>query len=150
MLFESPPLSPSELLDDVHVGKMQLPDFQRPWKWDDERIISLLATVTLGYPLGVVMTLRSGGPVETTDSRGKSIARWYYLDIEGALDTDTSREDVILSAPANRGYRGGYGRRDRRVGVADAGGGAAAVCLLVQRVPAGGGCRQAAPGAAVA
>ena len=62
MLFESPPLSLSELLDDIHDGKIQLPDFQRPWKWDDERIVSLLATVTLGYPLGVVMTLRTGGP----------------------------------------------------------------------------------------
>ena len=41
MLFESPPLSLSELLDDIHVGKIQLPDFQRPWKWDDERIVSL-------------------------------------------------------------------------------------------------------------
>jgi len=62
MLFESPPLSLSELLDDIHDGKIHLPDFQRPWKWDDERIVSLLATVTLGYPLGVVMTLRTGGP----------------------------------------------------------------------------------------
>jgi hypothetical protein len=29
------------------------------WKWDDERIVSLLATVTRGYPLGVVMTLQT-------------------------------------------------------------------------------------------
>ena len=147
MLFESPPLSLSELLDDIHVGKIQLPDFQRPWKWDDERIISLLATVTLGYPLGVVMTLahrrtwnrfkprplsgshvppgtepaellmdgqqrmtslyqalRSGGPVETTDSRGRPITRWYYLDIESALNDLASREDVILSVPADRKF----------------------------------------------
>ena len=147
MLFESPPLSLSELLDDIHVGKIQLPDFQRPWKWDDERIVSLLATVTLGYPLGVVMTLRtgghgtrfkprplsgshvppgtepaellmdgqqrmtslyqalrSGGPVETTDSRGRPITRWYYLDIESALNDLASREDVILSVPADRKY----------------------------------------------
>ncbi len=44
------------------AGKVQLPDFQRPWKWDDDRILSLLATVTLGYPLGVMMTLETGGP----------------------------------------------------------------------------------------
>jgi hypothetical protein len=147
MLFESPPLSLSELLDDIHDGKIQLPDFQRPWKWDDERIVSLLATVTLGYPLGVVMTLRTGGPgtrfkprplsgsyvppgmepaellmdgqqrmtslyqalrssgpVETTDARGKPIERWYYLDIEGANNELMTREDVILSVPADRKY----------------------------------------------
>ncbi|MGH3191656.1 MAG: GmrSD restriction endonuclease domain-containing protein [Streptosporangiaceae bacterium] len=62
MLFESPPLKLSALLDDVYDGRIQLPDFQRPWKWDDEHIVSLLATVTLGYPMGVVMTLQTGGP----------------------------------------------------------------------------------------
>lgn len=62
LLFESPPLSLSTLLDDVHTGKLQLPDFQRLWKWDDERIVSLLATVIMGYPLGVIMTLTTGGP----------------------------------------------------------------------------------------
>lgn len=61
MLFESPPLYLRELLDSVHDGRIQLPDFQRQWKWDDEHIVSLLATVTRGYPLGVVMTLQTGG-----------------------------------------------------------------------------------------
>ncbi|CAO5146994.1 GmrSD restriction endonucleases N-terminal domain-containing protein [Frankia sp. AiPs1] len=50
-----------DLLRSVQAGKIQLPDFQRPWKWDDDRIRSLLATVTLDYPLGVIMTLETGG-----------------------------------------------------------------------------------------
>ncbi|NKZ07968.1 DUF262 domain-containing protein [Actinomadura latina] len=45
----------------VNDGRMQLPDFQRPWKWDDERIIALLATVTRHYPVGVMMALETGG-----------------------------------------------------------------------------------------
>ncbi|WP_405004327.1 DUF262 domain-containing protein [Kitasatospora purpeofusca] len=49
------------VLDDISSGKLQLPEFQRNWKWDDERIRALLATITLGYPLGVVMTLETGG-----------------------------------------------------------------------------------------
>jgi hypothetical protein len=53
-----------ELLKSVQAGKVQLPDFQRQWKWDDERIRSLLATVTLDYPLGVVMTLETGGEAQ--------------------------------------------------------------------------------------
>lgn len=61
MLFESPPLYLRELLDSIRAGRIQLPDFQRQWKWDDEHIVSLLATVTRGYPLGVVMTLQTGG-----------------------------------------------------------------------------------------
>lgn len=50
-----------KLLGQVAEGKVQLPEFQRAWKWDDDRIRSLLATVTLDYPLGVVMTLENGG-----------------------------------------------------------------------------------------
>ncbi|MFF3561403.1 DUF262 domain-containing protein [Streptomyces sp. NPDC002574] len=46
-----------ELLADVASGTLQLPDFQREWKWDDDRIRAIIATVTLDYPLGVVMTL---------------------------------------------------------------------------------------------
>ncbi len=61
MPFDSPDLNLGELLGSVAKGKMQLPDFQREWKWDDPRIVSLLASVSLGYPLGVAMTLESGG-----------------------------------------------------------------------------------------
>ncbi|MEV0168769.1 GmrSD restriction endonuclease domain-containing protein [Nonomuraea fuscirosea] len=61
MPFENPSYNLGELLGMVATGEVQLPDFQRPWKWDDERIASLLATVTMGYPLGVMMTLETGG-----------------------------------------------------------------------------------------
>lgn len=50
-----------ELLRDIHHGKIQLPDFQRPWVWDDERIRSLLASVSLSYPIGAIMFLQTGG-----------------------------------------------------------------------------------------
>ncbi|MBA9005011.1 DUF262 domain-containing protein [Thermomonospora cellulosilytica] len=60
MALDSWPLR--EVLDDVATGHIQLPDFQREWKWDDERIVSILATVTMNYPMGVIMTLETGGP----------------------------------------------------------------------------------------
>jgi hypothetical protein len=53
-----------KMLDDVAAGRIQLPDFQRQWKWDDDRIRALLATVTLDYPLGVAMTLDTGGEAQ--------------------------------------------------------------------------------------
>ena len=49
------------MLKDVGSAKIQLPDFQREWKWEDSRIASLLASVSLGYPIGVVMMLEVGG-----------------------------------------------------------------------------------------
>jgi hypothetical protein len=57
--LDSPKLQ--EVLEDIQSGSLQLPDFQRDWVWDDERIRALVGTVTLDYPLGVVMTLQTGG-----------------------------------------------------------------------------------------
>ncbi len=62
MPFDSPDLNLGDLLKDVGSGKIRLPDFQRDWKWDTDRIASLLASVSLGYPVGVVMLLETGGP----------------------------------------------------------------------------------------
>lgn len=51
MPFDSPDLNlGDELLKDIRSGKIRLPDFQRDWKWDVDRISSLLASVSLGYP----------------------------------------------------------------------------------------------------
>lgn len=51
----------AELLDQAATGKLQLPDFQRGWVWDDNHIRSLLASVSLSYPIGAVMLLELGG-----------------------------------------------------------------------------------------
>jgi hypothetical protein len=52
----------SDLLNLASVGELQLPDFQRGWVWDDNHISSLLASVSLSYPIGAVMTLETGNP----------------------------------------------------------------------------------------
>ena len=62
MPFDSPDLNLGDLLREVGSGKIRLPDFQRDWKWDTDRIAGLLASVSLGYPVGVVMLLDVGGP----------------------------------------------------------------------------------------
>ena len=49
-----------ELLDDIHKGTIQLPDFQRGWVWDDDRIRALIASVSLSYPIGAVMLMETG------------------------------------------------------------------------------------------
>lgn len=50
-----------ELLSGIHKGEIQLPDFQRGWVWEDDRIRALLASVSVSYPIGVVMLLETGG-----------------------------------------------------------------------------------------
>ncbi len=60
MGFQTPLYELSEYLSWTSTGKIQLPDFQRSYKWEDERIRALLITVLRGHPLGVVMLLKSG------------------------------------------------------------------------------------------
>jgi len=43
------------LLQDIKEGKIQLVEFQRSWCWDEERITRLLASVSLGFPVGALM-----------------------------------------------------------------------------------------------
>jgi hypothetical protein len=58
--FDSTRTELSKLLDEIIVGKIQLPEFQRPWVWDDERIRSLLVSVARSFPIGAVMLLETG------------------------------------------------------------------------------------------
>ena len=51
----------SNILTDIENGRIQLPDFQRDWIWDDYRIRSLLASVSQAFPIGAVLTLAVGG-----------------------------------------------------------------------------------------
>ncbi len=53
-----------DLLREVREGQAQLPEFQRSWVWPDRNISSLLASISLGYPVGTVMMLRAGGDVK--------------------------------------------------------------------------------------
>ena len=75
--FDSTKQSLQDILRNVDAGKVQLPDFQRGWVWDDEHIKSLIASLSLSFPIGAVMTLDTGGadvtfkprPIEGTDDR---------------------------------------------------------------------------------
>ena len=55
--FDSTKTQLGELLSRVVSGKLQLPDFQRGWVWDDEHIRSLLVSIARSFPIGAVMLL---------------------------------------------------------------------------------------------
>jgi hypothetical protein len=73
-----------DLLSEGADGKSQLPEFQRGWVWPMENIRSLLASISLGYPVGTVMMLRTGGEV-----------KFKQRPIEGARPTKKA-ERLIL------------------------------------------------------
>ena len=151
-MFETNPIDLTDLLDDVENGTIQLPDFQRGWVWDDERIKGLLVSISRQFPVGAIMTLdadgdvqfqrrpiegvvlggnerherylldgqqrltslyqtlRYNGVVETEDDRKRPIKRWYYIDMQKALDPLADREDAFISVPEDRIERTNFGR----------------------------------------
>ena len=116
------------LMDDINNERIQLPDFQRGWVWEDNRIRALIASITNNYPVGAAMFVEYGNenvrfkyrvvegapttgkvpeelildgqqrltsiysslyskkPVHTRTDKGTEIHRYYYIDIEKALD----------------------------------------------------------------
>ena len=80
--FDSTKTPLHDLLGRADNGKLQLPDFQRGWVWDDERIRSLLASVSVSFPIGAVMLLETGGehvrfkprPIEGTHEKLRQIS----------------------------------------------------------------------------
>ena len=84
--FQTNPYKLSDLMRECHEGKLQLPDFQRGWVWDQDRITDLLASISEGFPVGALMTLDATGevsfavrPVEGAPSPSKDIEA-YLLD----------------------------------------------------------------------
>jgi hypothetical protein len=62
--FQTNPHDLYKLLEDCHRGTLQLPDFQRSWVWDEDRIKSLVASISRAFPVGALMTLDTGGQVD--------------------------------------------------------------------------------------
>ncbi len=50
-------------------------------------------------------------PVLTRDSRGKEIRRWYYVDLNRALDPNGDREEAIVGVPPERVVKTDFGRQ---------------------------------------
>ena len=84
-MFKTNPESLKDLLDSAESGKIQLPDFQRPWIWDDDRIRGLLASISRGFPVGAIMTLEAGGEI-----------RLRSRMIEGAKEQPANQVDAFL------------------------------------------------------
>lgn len=151
--FKTNPFSLHELLSNCQKGVLQLPDFQRSWVWDEDRIKSLIASVSRAFPVGALMTLETGGDVnfkprpvegapetaksalpssllldgqqrmtslfqvtlrnkvvETVTPKNKRVKRWFYIDVEKALDAEANREEAIVGVAEDRTIRTDFGR----------------------------------------
>lgn len=97
MGFLTPMRKLGEYLKWTHSGEIQLPDFQRGYKWEDERIRQLLVTVLRGHPMGAVMLLKTGNSqvrfkpraIEGVDLTPGTEAKFLLLDGQQRLTSLT-------------------------------------------------------------
>lgn len=97
MGFQTPKYALKDLLAWTTSGKVQLPDFQRGYKWEDERIRQLLVTILRGHPLGVVMMLEADNthvrfkprPIEGVAIPDDAALEWLLLDGQQRLTSLT-------------------------------------------------------------
>lgn len=152
--FKTNPVSLETLLKQCSDGKIQLPDFQRSWVWADDRILSLIASISSAFPIGALMTLESkngdtpfarrpvqGAPaaakdtspdellldgqqrmtslfqscmrrevVETITPKNKLVKRWFYIDIQKALQAGVDRDEAIIAVPEDRRLKSNFNR----------------------------------------
>lgn len=76
----------TELMKTIHSGATQLPDFQRGWVWDDNRIRALIASITSNFPVGAAMFLEYGN----------ENVRFKYRTIEGSPAQTVVPKELIL------------------------------------------------------
>ncbi|MEV5574716.1 DUF262 domain-containing protein [Spirillospora sp. NPDC052269] len=113
MGFQTPLYELAKYLKWTTSGDVQLPDFQRGYKWEDERIRQLLVTILRGHPLGVVMMLKTGNdqirfkprPVEGVVLPENTEPRWLLLDGQQRLTslTQALAGDGVVHTKDSRG-----------------------------------------------
>ena len=75
----------SDLLREIDRGELQLPEFQRNWTWDTDRIVHIIASLTQGYPMGALMQLECGGDFKLK-----------YRAFEGTKDAIEEPDNLVL------------------------------------------------------
>lgn len=112
--FDSTKTRLADLLKDIVAGKVQLPDFQRGWVWDDEHIRSLLTSIARAFPVGAVMLLESGGetrfkvhPVEGIDAAKATPDKVEKLILDGQQRLTSLTQVLMLTrAVETRDHKG--------------------------------------------
>src|SRR5271157_2966079 len=83
--FDSTKTELGKLLNEIVEGKIQLPDFQRGWVWDDEHIRSLMVSIARSFPIGAVMLLETGGE-----------ARFQERLVEGVTSANGAKAERLI------------------------------------------------------
>ncbi|WP_413167891.1 DUF262 domain-containing protein [Capilliphycus salinus ALCB114379] len=59
-MFESKNISLVQICEQIHTGKMQIPNLQRSFRWKSELVSSLIGTICSGLPIGCILIRECG------------------------------------------------------------------------------------------
>jgi len=112
--FDSTKQDLYDILKDVDSGKIQLPDFQRGWVWDDDRIKGIIASVAKSFPIGAIMLLETGNksvkfktkPVEGVQNASNVLPELLLLD--GQQRITSLYQGVFTKVPVRTKNSKGY------------------------------------------
>ena len=95
------------MMKQIINGKVQLPDFQRGWVWDDDHVRALLVSIARSFPIGAIMLLETGGdirfqmrPIENVEFDSK-IPEPENLVLDGQQRLTSLAQVLALHKPVN-------------------------------------------------
>jgi len=105
-VFDSGKMLLKGALEDIHSGRLKLPNFQRNWKWPDNNICSLAESIAEGHPIGAVMFLEVGGEtkfehrcVEGSESTAADNPNPLHLIMDGQQRLTSLYQMLMGDAP---------------------------------------------------
>ena len=93
------PITPEvgTVLNDVMLGRIGLPDLQRPFVWKNDKVRDLLDSMLRGYPIGYIMLWESPGEMDDKKTVIGSNSKTYTAPKELVIDGQ-QRLTALLSA----------------------------------------------------
>lgn len=85
-LFTNIPSKVKNLVGDVRIGKIGLPDLQRPFVWKDNKVRDLFDSMLKGYPIGYVMLWESPNDYDEKKSSIGANKKMYEEPKELVID----------------------------------------------------------------
>lgn len=114
-LFTIIPSKVKNLVDDVRIGKIGLPDLQRPFVWKDNKVRDLFDSMLRGYPIGYVMLWESPADYEEKKSSIGGNKKIYEEPKELVIDGQQRLTALVAAMYGVKVRDKSYGEREIKI-----------------------------------
>ena len=115
-LFTNIPSKVKNLVGDVRIGKIGLPDLQRPFVWKDNKVRDLFDSMLRGYPIGYVMLWESPFDYEEKKTSIGGNKKIYEEPKELVIDGQQRLTALVAAMYGVKVRDKSYGEREIKIG----------------------------------